>query len=59
MVSAKAHSRSPRALKRASADAGSIEQNGIELAVILAVILAAASAVVMRSSCYDSVRKRA
>lgn len=55
MVSAKAHSHSLRALKRASADAGSIEQNGIELAVILA----AASEVVMGSSCYDSVRKRA
>jgi hypothetical protein len=32
------------------ADAGSIEQHGIELAVILAAVIA----VVMRSSCYDS-----
>jgi len=35
-------------------DAGSIEKQGIELAVILA----AAIAVVMGSSCYDSPRKR-
>ena len=43
-----------RVAARQLADAGSIEQHGIELAVILA----AATAVVMGWSCYDSPRKR-
>lgn len=43
-----------RVAARQLADAGSIEQHGIELAVILA----AATAVVMGSSCYDLPRKR-
>jgi hypothetical protein len=37
-------------LSAPNADAGSIEQYGIELAVMLAAVIA----VVMRSSCYDS-----
>jgi len=43
-----------RVAARQLADAGSIEQHGIELAVILA----AATGVVMGSTCYDSARKR-
>ena len=43
-----------RSVPALNADAGSIEQYGIELAVILAT----ATGVVMGSTCYDSARKR-